>query len=262
MIVRATNNDKQYILDKIGNEISKNVYLYIDIYKYGLSSDFLQVWVQKKNNDINLVVMKYYDSFQLYAADGIEDYSGLIELILENKPSMISGYSDLIRNIYPLVMDLYEKKYGYVLSHKNLSEESVNGIIELAQIEDMEEISNLICSDESIGKHYVPYELKNQFIERYKSNMGRNFIIRNNKIIAHYATYAEVPGVAVTGGLIVSPEYRGMGYANILKSYLYNLLIKEGKNIFLFCNDEQILDIHLKFGSEICSEYGKLTLVN
>jgi uncharacterized protein len=263
VIERATNDDKKAILDKLSKEISKNIYLYIDIYKYGVNSDFIKVWVQRKNNDINLVVMKYYDSFQLYATDDVTDYTSAIDLIMLYKPSMISGHSDIIHNIYPFVNSFYEEKFGYVLAQKYSNEISNVVVPELAKEQDMEEIANLICSDIGIGKHYNPDELKNQFIERYNNKMGRNYIIRrNNKIVAHLATYAEAPNVAVIGGLIVSPEFRGLGYAKILKTYLYNLLILEGKKVFLFCHDEEVLKIHLKCGGEICSEYGKLTLIN
>ena len=261
MIERATDNDKKDILHELSKEIHKNVYLYIDIYKYGVNCDFLKVWVQRKHNDLNLIAMKYYDSFQLYATDDIVDFSNVAELILLYKPSMISGHIDLIKSIYPLLNNQYAATYGYVLMHRNFSKESTDVIPQLAKETDMDEISRLICSDKSIGQHYQPEELSKQFIERFRNNMGRNFVIRkDNKIIAHYATYAEIPDVAVTGGLIVLPECRGMGYAKVLMAYLYNILLREGKKVFLFCSNDN-LNVHLKFGSEICSEYGKLTLI-
>jgi predicted GNAT family acetyltransferase len=66
----------------------------------------------------------------------------------------------------------------------------------------------------------------------------------------------------VMGGLIVLPEYRGNGYARLLHCYLSDVLIKEQREALLFCHEEDVMNMYLKLGAIICSEYGKLTLIN
>jgi uncharacterized protein len=259
MIIQAIDSDKNDIIDELRKNIISNVYLYIDILMYGLSSDFIKVWIEKKQGEIKQIILRYYNSFQIYTTKE-SDYSDIISLIYEYKPAMISGRADLIRKLDARVVELYEKTYGVVLS------QSYTGIQykqkpELATKDDMEEIAYLVCSDKGIGGHYKPKDLKAQFISRLEDKTGRNYIIRREgKIVAHYATYAEAPEIAVMGGLIVVPEYRGKGYARLLHCYLSDILTKEKREAILFCHEEDVLKMYLKLGAEVRSEYGKATL--
>ncbi len=259
MIRLAKEKDRKIILKTLAKNIENNIYLYIDILMYGVKQDFIKVWIEKQDNYINQIVMNYYNSFQVYTNK--TDYTKLIELILEYKPSMISGTQEVIQNIYEEVKQVYNTDYGVVLKQNKMNNINILQEPVLSSSNDMREIAELICLDDGIGAHYKVSELEGQLANRLKEKMGRNYIIRkNNIIVAHYATYAESPDIAVMGGLIVHPLHRGNGYARILHTYLSNTLINEGKKVFLFCHEEDILNMYLGLGAEVCSKYGKLTL--
>lgn len=260
MMNRAVHSDKADIVRLLTKKILNNVYMYIDIVTYGLDNDFIKVWIRREDGAIRQIILKYYNSFQIYADE--EDYTGTLELILEHRPAMISGEAHTIERLYREVSELYTEKYGVVLTQPYVESSARAPKPELAVREDMEEIALLVCTDEGIGGHYDFNELKDQFTRRYDDQTGRNWVIRENRrIVAHYATYAEAPGIAVMGGLIVSPKYRGRGYARSLHSFLANTLIKENKKPVLFCHDTDVLGMYLKLGANISSHYGKLTLV-
>lgn len=261
---RAVEADKVIIIKELEKDILNNVYMYIDILTYGLDNDFMDVWVCREENEIKQIVLKYYDSFQVYVAEGEYCYTDILKLILEYQPAMVSGKADIIEKLYSKsneLSKLYKETYGVVLIQPYVKLDKNIFSPELASKNDMEEIAQLICSDEGIGGHYDPVDLRDQLIRRYEDKTGRNYVIRKDgKIVAHYATYAEAPGIAVMGGLIVSQEYRGKGYARLLHSYLANTLITENKKAVLFCHEENALNMYLKLGAEIYSRYGKLTL--
>lgn len=261
MMIRATNADKTQVLEKLRINILDNVYLYIDILMYGFDHEFSSVWIQRDQGDVKYIVLKYYNSFQLYATEDALDYSEITALIMEYKPAMISGRADLIRSISSMVKEFYGETYGVVLSQPHTGSKYSDVFPEKPKEEDMEEVANLVCSDRGIGGHYNPLELMEQFIRRQNDKTGRNYIIRKDgRIVAHEATYAETPDIAVMSGLIVAPAYRGNGYARLLHCFLSDLLISENKTAVLFCHEEDVLKMHLKLGAVVRGEYGKLTL--
>lgn len=261
MLRMATNDDKEAIINVLRKDIRSNAYLYIDIVKYGLDNEFVKVWVNSKGyGELKQIVLQYYNTMQLYVQGG--ELTGIIDLIVERRPDMISGRADVIRQIHSDVRELYTVTYGFVLSQVSKVDSGV-GSPELATEEDMEEIACLICSDKGIGGHYKPEDLKNQLVRRLRDNIGRNYVIRDKeRIVAHYATYAEAPGIAVTGGLIVAPEYRGNGYAKKLHCFLSSVLLGEGRDVVFFCHDHDVLGFYLRLGASIHDKYGKLTLIS
>lgn len=263
MINIASESDKIDIIKELKKDILNNIYMYIDIITYGLNNDFMKVWIHRDSNEIKKIVLKYYNSFQIYVVEGEQDYTDIISLILEYKPAMISGKKDIIENLYSRINELYECTYGVVLiqPYEKITEKDLCPT--LAEKEDLRKSAKLICTDKGIGGHYNPIDLMNQFINRYEDRTGRNYIIKDNgNIIAHYATYAEAEGIAVMGGLIVLEGYRGRGYARLLHTYLSNILIEEGREAVLFCHEENVLKMYLNLGAKIHSSYGKLTLKN
>lgn len=262
MMIRLKENERQDVIDFLSRNYIKNIYLYIDILMYGLNNDYIKIWVQRNNKSTKKIVLKYYDSFQLYVDDPeSSDFNDIYKLVLEHRPTVISGEAGVICKLFNYVEQFYTATYGKVLIQSNIVKHTNNDLVETAGINDMEEIANLICSDQGIGAHYQPLQLKEQLISRYKDRTGRNFVIRDNgRIIAHYGTYAEAPGLAVTGGLIILPEYRGNGYAKLLRSHIVNELIKENKDTFAYSNKEYVIDMFYKLGAKKCSEYGRLKL--
>lgn len=261
MIRIAKEKDKEKILDILKESIVDNIYLYIDILMFGLEKEYLNVWINEQQNEINQVILKYYNSFQIYSKKN--SYNKIVNLILKHKPSMVSGTENIIRSIYEILKDSYDVNYGAILEQERIKVLVRDHKPTLASINDMEEIAGLICIDKSIGGHYKKSELVEQLSARFQEKTGRNYIIKeDDKIIAHYSTYAESPDIAIMGGLIVHPLYRGRGLAKALHIYLSNILVDEGKRVFLFCNEKEVLKMYLSLGAKNCGRYGKLTPKN
>ncbi len=260
MLIKADKNDETQILDYLWNDVSNCLYLYMDILNYGIGSGKLQVFLSDRNDEAGpVVVMKYYDSFQIYKRDGhldrneLEDFS---RLLLQNSVKMISGPRTVIQQLE--VLDGYKSTYGVIYLMDRFRKASDYSLVKRAVEEDARDIAVLICKDSEIGGHYDIDGLEAQLRDRIQSETGRSYIIRKDgKIVAHTATYAETDDLAVVGGTIIAEEYRNSGYYMILSNYITGVLNGEGKSVYTFSISDKMIKFHEKMHTR-CGEYGKL----
>ena len=261
----AGEEDRDLLLSYLKKDLGNCLYIYMDIYKYGFCCPHIQVWVEE--GSMNLVLMKYYDSLQLYAVS--EDWSlnmnTVLDKIKENRIRMISARRDIIERLNETVycQEYYKETFGHVFRfqhYKTLSSDKLH--IQKAEPSDSDEVARLMRMDSLFSENYEELELSLQLSERMKSGMGRSYVIRDQqKIIAHIATFAEIANLAVTSGLIVHPEHRGLPYGTVLESYLVNHLQNEGMDVFTFVNERKRYKLLNALKCEECGQYGKLTRI-
>lgn len=259
---KCSESELREVISLLEKDIKNCIYMYIDIVKYGINNKNLDLWIKRNDSNIRIILMKYYDSMQIYSIDDEVNDDDLIDIIRENSVMMISGKPSIIKSIHSHIKYQYDIDYGIVLKQEIISNNINDVYIQKANEDDLYDIAKLICSSKEIGGHYTISSLTNQFKDRMSSNMGRNYIIKEeNEIVAHYGTYAEVDKLAVLGGLIVDNKKRNKGLAKKLHSFVSSDLISEGKEVFLFCHDEEIANMYKRLGAIVCSEYAKLTKI-
>lgn len=228
----CTKEDERMILGYIGNDFAKCAYLYIDLKKYGFDDENVFVWRQENEaGEICALCLQYYNGMQLYSKDGEYDVQDVANLIKERKPKMVVGMGTTVSQLGPFFPDK-EIEYGKVIM---ADKETYTGIYdpeaELAKREDMEEIVDLLKTDEVMGGPYPKEMLLKQMTERFDTGFGRNFVIRNEerKIVGHVATYAELDNMGVISGGILVPELRGKNKYALMLGSLCKSLLSEGK---------------------------------
>lgn len=259
----AEEEDRDYLLSYLKRDLGNCLYIYMDICKYGFHTPHMQVWIEK--DGMNLVLMKYYDSLQIYAIS--EDWSldAVLDKIQEYNIRMISARRDIIERLRKSVYchKNYEETFGHVFRfrhYKTLTSDKIH--IQKAKPSDSDEIAHLMIMDSLFAENYEELEISLQLSERMKSGMGRSYVIRDQEhIIAHIATFAEIANLAVTSGLIVHPEHRELPYGTILESYLVNCLQDEGIDVFTFVNERKRYKLLKALKCEECGQYGKLTKI-
>ena len=259
MLRLAKQEETEEILAYLEQDLGNCIYLYMDIKKYGLSDNHIKVWVNEEK-PITTVIMRYFDSLQIYGDVQEADITGIYKCILNENVQMISGKKILVDKLktFDNIAAEYDCKDGSVFIFENYRTFSYKGI-ERAGIEDCAEIATLICTDGGFAGNYEEEGLACQLRDRLKSGMGRNYIIRKDgKIIAHIATFAENMGIAVTSGLIVDAECREYPYGAMMESYLVNELKKEKFRIYTFVNDRKRIKMLRAMGTEECGQYEKL----
>ena len=256
----AKKEDASRILIYLEQDLKNCLYSYIDLKKFGIENPNLTVYFDESDS-ICCTALKYYEGLQLFDADGKMDVEATAELIKGLNSHIVSSTVDVIEKLYPLLKDTYEMEQGYVTEMLSMRLCEISEEVRPAEPSEYDEIARLICSDEGVGGHYEPEELKNQLLTRLGEGMGRNYIIkRDGEIIHHAATYAELDNLAVISGVITREDWRGKGIGTLAVRKLCHDLLQEGKKPCLFYYTKQAEGFYKKIGFEEGTGWAKLVL--
>lgn len=257
-MIKCEKKDLDILLNYIGNDFGKCLYLYLDMLKYGFDNENINIWCQKKEDDIVLITLRYYNGMHVFTNNIDEiDLDDLINLIKDNNPNMVCGMGEIIRKLASHFKE-YLLEVGYVGQLKKIHNYLTDKCI-LASKEELRDVALFLSKDESLGKPYGFDLLYKQLLERYNQNYGRTFILKeNNEIIATASTYAEENKCAVVSGVLVDPKYRGKGLSkNILTALCKNLMENEF-SVFSYYYIDQAIKMHKSVGFETLGEWAKL----
>lgn len=240
-------------------DLTNCLYSYIDLKKYGITNEDLKIYYYKEDNQIIAVATAYYNGLQLFHYNSEFPVTATISLIKELNSSIISSTADVIELLSSSFAGEYEVENGFVASLSKTKHTYEVSQVKRASFGDLDEISELICSDEGLGGHYSVYQLREQLLTRMEEDFGRNYIIRQNgQIVCHAATYAEIDNLAVISGVITHPDYRGKGLALELVTRLCEDLLSEGKQPHLFYYTKDSERLYKKIGFDCPSNWSKL----
>lgn len=262
MIIEGNTNNIETILDYIGEDYGKCLYIFIDLKKYGLDDENFNVWIQYDNNEICAVISEYYGGIQIYSKSEDLIIDEIVEFIKQKDTKVLFSIKPIIDKIKEYLPD-YEQENGIVGELKKLTFEPNDAYS--APIEELEEIVKIVSEDEGIGKPYGFDSLYSQYYERKTTNFGRNFILRDettNDIICHAGTYAELPELAVLGGVITSIKYRGKGFSKGTVAAICNQLKSENKRVFSYYYIPSATKMHHSVGFENIEEWSKLSKID
>lgn len=260
MIIEVNNDQKTIILSYIGNSYYKCLYLYIDIQKYGCSSEMTKTWKQTANGEITSVMLAYHSALHIYSKRMEFDVKELKEFIINNNPSIVCACADLIKLLAPaLLTNGYASEYGHIGKHTRIVHHQPNKNVSVATEKDIKEIAKLLYEDEDIGASYTLTDLVKQIKERLNDGFVRSYVIREDgHVVAHLGTGAETEKLCTISYVITAPEHRGKGLSSSLFTYACNKLTSEGKEIYSVYYPDNSRQLHHKMGFEDCCEFGKL----
>lgn len=232
---KACEKDKITILNFLRKDIANALYMYIDIKKYGLLNENVDVWYEDKTNCLSTVIMRYHNSITIYSKDSSLIFDDVLSIINNYNVTIVNGNYESITNFAKYLKKEVDS-IGYVFKLYACSNGYYSDVrIEKPKKEDFDEIARLICDDKTFNKLYNINEIKTQLLSRLNDGFGRNYIIKDqNKIIGHIATYAEFDGIAITSGLVVDKNYQNGIYGAMLERYLINTLIDENFEVYTF----------------------------
>lgn len=252
------NSDKSIVLYYIGANYYKCLYLYIDLMYYSIERGEIKSWVQyDKDNSITLVMLQYHTALHIYSDELDYDKQELLQHLYSLNFSIICGRSELIEDL-SVSMPSFTSEIGYVgRLYKTSSVEDDKA--EIATLNDLKEIAELIYLDEDSGASYELNDLIRQMETRYQDGFSRNVIIRdNNRIVANISTGAEIKDIATLNNLIVRKEYRRQGLAQRVFRSICSQLLMEGKEVYSIYYVPESVSLHNKIGFIECCKYGKL----
>lgn len=256
-MIRESSNTNE-IIDYIGAEYGKCLYIYLDICRYGLEQSFLKAWkcIDEESN-ITAVIMKYHTGLHVFSRKKNCDFNEIVELIKTEKPNMVCGEKECIIQMLGK-LDEYKSDFGYVKIASDFKQQEDNTVV-CAETADFHEMAEMLCKDYGIGSSYTVEEMSNQLKERMLDGYGRNYLLKeNNQIIGQVGTGAELDEVAVISDVMVDESFRGRGVATRLLHRLCGDLAAEGKKCFLVCYNPIADKVYEKMGFINYCEWGKL----
>lgn len=264
MISKCGKEYENAILSYIGQDYPRCLYLYLNLKRYGFDSTVTDVYIQRKNNSITAVLLKYYTCIHVFSQNNDFDSAELGNFIEQNRFSMVYCTAATASRIYKsLSKETSEKASlttGWVAKIAKIDKQP-KGMSVQALKQDFEQIVRLIYDDEDIGKSYKYDVLAHQLEERNQEGYARNLVIKNGDlVIAHACTNAELENIAVVAELIVRKEFRKRGYASEIWRDICGRLLSEGKEVYSFYYSEESRNLHKHIGfSEVC-EWAKVVI--
>ncbi len=258
-MLKRLKKDSHHILEYIGDDYSKCLYLYLDYIKYGVNNSNIKIWIQENENScITSIILMYYTGMHIFSKNKDCDYNEIKELIIKENPSPICAEKDIIVALTNMGLD-YKQEYGWVRVLDKIEFSTDSFDVYKAKENDLEELTKLIYRDNDINNSYTFDDLYKQILARNKEKYGRNYIIKKDGIIvSHAGTGAENDKVSVLNYVMTDPLYRGQGLATKVVGKLCFDLIKEGKKIYLVNYTEESTRLYDKLGFKVCCEIGKL----
>ncbi|MCQ2530836.1 MAG: hypothetical protein MJ086_06230 [Lachnospiraceae bacterium] len=247
------------LLSFLKEDVENCIYLYTDVFTYGLENPNMKVWVEDRDGEYKCVIMKYHDSYQLYSRNEDWDVDGVIGILNEYPATVINGKKDMIERLYPYYQDSYRTIFGAVMRLNSVLDFPEMEYCEMATLDDVDEIAQIIVEDVYYKDYYTKEELAKQLRERMTTGMGRSAIIRRDgKIVAHVASFTEADGIAVSSGTIAKVEYRGHKYGIAVESYLNKVMNSLGYKWFGFILEQDRIELFERLGNKTVALYGKL----
>ena len=255
----CSENQKEALHKILLKDTINCFYIYMNLLKYGYANSNVDFFINREK-DPTFVLMRYYNSCQLFGNPNKEDIKKTLDLIIKINPTIITGTKPTVDTFFNYLSDIYDISYGYTFELTSFPTFKFP-CIDIPSDEELYDCAKLIQSDRTIGSYYQVDSLYEQLVNRRAAGFGRNYIIKNDdQIIGHIATYAENEEFASTAGLIVKEGYRNLPYGTFLESYLVNELLSEGKRVVSFLREERRLKYYKKLSVGTFNINGKLQL--
>ncbi len=236
----AQEKDIDNILRILKTNLGESIHMYINLKTNGLSNPNIQVWVYEKSEEINIVAMRYYTALRFFCAKKSTDtVDAIAELIDSVEHKMVFVSYDVAQQLYERYKNIYilEESVAVQLTrYRNFNFES----IEKATEEDIDEIATMILDDDFYRGHYTHEGLVEELLERMRTGLGRNYIIRKDgKIIVHDGIMAQTDDVAVAGLFLCHRDYRKQFLAETMESFLIKTMNEEGIELYAYYLEEK-----------------------
>ena len=248
----GTDEDVRRAVNYIGEDYMATPYLYADIIKYGTGTSNVIAWMDMDCDEIQGLYLLYFDCLHFYTKN--PDNYNLEEIIkmrvkYDPKVIMVPGkMGDLIEDYFD---DKYSLEKNYVLDMRGVGKDRDDYKGEIACREDIEQIVDLMMTDELYQSVFSRDILMRQMLERFDDGFSRYIVIKDaNKVISTCSTYGEIENIALIGSVIVHPDYRRRGLAAEVEGYTGRLVSREGKVGIGFVNYENYpsLNLHEQIG--------------
>lgn len=246
MIRKLNKNDRETVLDFLGDEPSINLFIIGDIENFGFESDFQDIWGQYDGDTLIGVLLRYNDNFIPYYKNNNSNDSDFKEIIKKHDGNtMISGKGSIIEKYLNLLENKKTKRmYFCELTDDALLKSNYDNV-KTADISDAERINEMMITIEEFNRISNVKDFKN----RIENKSGRVYFSENmGEIITVSQTTAENSKSAMVVGVATAKKYRNQGLMSACLSKLCKDVLDEGKTLCLFYDNPKAGSVYHKLG--------------
>ena len=259
MLTKASEKDRKEIINYCLSEPIINIFIIGDIENFGFSSEFQDIWYQRKNNKIVGLILRYHNSLIVYSKDLDMDFNLIGDLLDEFSIDIINGKSTVIDALYEFLPGNFNRKNMNFCEHKHST--ALAEITEDIKIANKDEAMDIAIAYGNISEFKYLYsedvnKRYEQIFNRINSGEGKHLLIRDESVIlAHGNTTAENSFSGMIGGIFTREEERNKGYGTQIISALTKDLLSRNKSVCLFYGNEKEGRIFKKLGFEIIGKW-------
>jgi len=251
MIRKATPQDLPAIEALCATDSSRLLFIDGDIEQNGLETDYQETWIDRHDDRITGIFLRYHTNFVFALKDTLDDIEGF-EALIDDRIHMISSTQKDIDKLPQSVKALFEFRTLYFCECKTLNPDRSGIIPEEAGAKDAQgivELLSMITEFVSSQGHSTQQERTETMKRRFEEGKIRSFVIKEDgKIVAHASTSAESKTGAMVVAVATHPDYRKKGYAKAVVSALTDTVLKQGKTPCLFYDNPEAGKIYHDLG--------------
>ncbi len=243
MLIKGREDNRKEILDYCLEEPVVNTFIIGDIENFGFSTEFQDVWYERKEGKILGIALRYHTMLIVYSKSLDMDFTKVEAILDSNNIEIISGKATVMDELSPILSSKYTRKDAHLSQYRgdhSFLESKDN--ISIATGDDAMEIAISYGNIPEFGHLYsrdvnVRYD---QIFNRIVSGEGIHVFIKDEKgIVAHGNTTAENSYSGMIGGIFTREDKRNCGYGSQILSYLTRYLIDKSKEAALFYDNQR-----------------------
>lgn len=256
-IVQLTSSHHKEVVKLFGNEIENYYFIINDLISNNYKSEHFRVYGEYEREKLVSILLTDFNNISYYSNSDreVDIYQGVIESLTFNK---FSGSSKLVEKFIPY-LDIKDDTISHMGVVKDICAKRMYPDLEMKIIQSEEEIGMqydlFLLTEEFKGS--LP-ENKNTYIdmeyERLKYTSDRTvYLSIDNEMVSSVSTIREGEKSAIIIGVFTNPKFRGKGYGTEVLIALFNMLLKEGKYLYLFYTNPLARSVYKNIGmTEVC----------
>lgn len=257
-IVRMDNTYHQEVINFFGQDIKKFYFIVSDMLRNNYMGKNFKVYGEFEENKLQSILLSNFNNLTYYAKSD-RDANVYKDIIVDLPFEKISGPSNLVEKLIPFVNIQsdrlsymgYVEKIGIKRKYPHLQVKYISTDDEIGMQYDL-----LLSAKEYLG---VMPDSKEKYITGQRKIINTNsrtaYLLIDDKMVSSCSTISEYDKSAIVTGVVTSPEFRNKGYGSEVLICLFETLISEGKNPYLFYSNPVASSVYKKLGMEEVCEW-------
>jgi len=253
MLQIANTQHLSQVLAFVKQEPDLNLFFIADLEFYGISTDFMTVWIDDPDQ-LGVVVLQYHANLLVYSPKLTFNPQEIIDLVVERKIRCLSCGEAVYLYLMPYLPnstkvhhDIFAKLTNLITPTFDLTPARVatgeDALAIMTSQHQIAEFRDLMGNDLTLNASNCKQRINEGFTRHY-------IIAEDDIVVANANTSAGCSVAAMIGGVYTLPQYRGRGYATSVVYHLCYDLLQNNITPLLFFENPKAATIYHALGFE------------